>query len=999
MSQTQDIHFYGSVKGVVIGDNNTVILEYEDGSKVIVPFLAPPRPQHPFIGRDGLLNTLKKQILDGDKSIALSALNGLPGVGKTALAVALAHDQEVLSYFTGGVLWAGLGYHPNPLSHLGHWMAALGIPDEVIVNTPSCEARKRSIQSKIGNRRMLLVIDDAWDSQDAQWFKIGGPNCAHLLTTRNLDIALDFAGTEGNRVVVSELSLEDSLELLKAFVEEIVEREREEAKKLAIAVGQLPLALVLIGKYLQQASNAQHPESVRQALERLRDREERVNQEQLPSSLQLHPIIPGAYISLYTVIAATDETLNEEGQTVLRRLAVFPAKPDTFSDEAVLAVTKKSSSALYTLHDYGILESAGGGRYTLHQTISDYAVLKLNKHPEEKHTTKYRHSEYFSAFIKQLEARLSSGKPQGALNTVETDIANVRLMWKRGIEQKQKEIIQQASNGLEEFYWLRGWYQEGEDVFDQAMKTFNKEVEEIPTEHEYLLFIARLALFQGRFLQARNLYNEAKPLYERTLRIQEEILGTEHLDVATSLNDLASLYESQGVYPEAERHYKRSREIRQKKLPLNHSDVATALNDLARVYQYQGSCKEAEELFYQSLDIRKTLGTERLNLATSYNNLAALYRSQERNVDAESFYQQALEIWKEVLGEKHPHVATALGNLGELYHAQGKYVKAETFHRQALDIRQEVLGSKHPDVARSFHDLASLALSKGHSEEAEKLYKQALSIQIEFLGPGHPTVATTLSNLAYLYGKQGKYEEAERRCQRALEIRRARLNPEHLDIATSLNNLAMLYYRQGKYDDAEPLYQEALAIQKKAVGPNHPTVASLLDHLAALYHIQKVFSQAEQFYQQALEIRREVFGSDHPAVAKSLVNLAWLFQTQGNHSRVKQLAQQALQIANSLENEAERHASQEDDAAAEACYREALQLKEDILGKSHHKVLKLVDNLALLYYSQGKYQEAETFFKRELAHLVTSLKKDDPRTLKISEYLEDVKEKLAQQSK
>src|SRR5215471_2138395 len=90
------------------------------------PLLAPALPNHKVIGRDTLLSELKKQLFNS-KKLALSALDGLPGVGKTTLAVALAHDPTVQEHFSDGVLWAGLGQKANVLLHLGRWGMALGI--------------------------------------------------------------------------------------------------------------------------------------------------------------------------------------------------------------------------------------------------------------------------------------------------------------------------------------------------------------------------------------------------------------------------------------------------------------------------------------------------------------------------------------------------------------------------------------------------------------------------------------------------------------------------------------------------------------------------------------------------------------------------------------------------------------------------------------------------------------------------------------------------------
>lgn len=958
---TQTIHFHGPAEGVVIGDNNTVTFEYVNGYRETVPFLAPPLPGHSLIGRDELLEELKFQLLKGGNT--LSVLNGIPGVGKTVLAAALAHDKELLKHFPGGVLWAGLGPQFNPLGKLGLWMRALDIPDEEIVNARTCEARKRYIQSKIGNRRILVVIDDVWTLEDAQWFRLGGPNCGHLLTTRQPEIASDFSGTEGSEIKLTELNQKDSLTLLREFVKDVVEKELKAAEKLVMAVGRLPIALVLMGKYLQN----QPSENIKQALEYLLDREKRLNQEQLPSSLQLQPGISEASISLYTVIAKTEDALDEKTRAMLRRLGVFPSSPGTFSEKAVLEVTGLSPLSFDLLYKYGILEIAGGGRYLLHQTISDYTILKLSKIPQEEKKAKLKHCEFFANFINSQEKNLKDSTPQKALNLLDPDMANIELMWNRSLEQKQQLFIRQASQGIERFYWLRGLYQKGQNAFSQAMDVFDNQNDGYAQDEEYWLMVSKLGLFQGKFLQVQNFYQEAEPLYERALEIQKRILGVENLEVATSSNELGSLYEAQGLYDKAEFLYQKCLDIRNEKLQSKHPDVARALNDMARLCQHQGRYEKAEELFHQALEIRESLGTERLDMASSYNNLAIFYRTQENNGEAESFYQKALKIWKNVLGEENLYVATTLGNLGELYQAQGRYSEAETLYRQTLDIRKKILGSNHLDVAQSYHNMGLLARMEEKYNDAERNYKQAIAIRAKFLGPNNPDVAISLSNLAESYRIRGQYNKAERLGTRALEIREAILDLTHLDIATSLNNLALVYYELGEYAKAENFYSRALDIQKSVFGGmNHPTIAKLLDNLASLYHVQGQYSEAERLYQQALDIRKRHSDFTNPDIARSLINLARLYNERKQYADAKQYYHDALNRLELLEKKAAQYYSQKEYAAAESCYRQALIIKEDTLGAEHPEIAMLLNNLALLYKSQGRNNAAEPLYQRSI---------------------------------
>ena len=87
-------------------------------------------------------------------------------------------------------------------------------------------------------------------------------------------------------------------------------------------------------------------------------------------------------------------------------------------------------------------------------------------------------------------------------------------------------------------------------------------------------------------------YAKAEPLCNRALAIREKALGAEHPDVATSLSNLASTYESMKQYAKAEPLYKRSLAIWGKKLGADHLDVATRLDNLAGLYSHMVRVRE-----------------------------------------------------------------------------------------------------------------------------------------------------------------------------------------------------------------------------------------------------------------------------------------------------------------------------------------------------------------------------------------------------------------------
>src|SRR5579872_1348306 len=198
-----------------------------------------PPPVH-LVGREGELAKLRQDLRAGE-SVAMTALHGLPGVGKTTLAITLAHDKEMRAHFYDGILWAGLGPRPDISSILSRWSILLGIAAHELADESDHAALALQLQRAIGARQMLLVIDDAWELEDALVFKVGGPHCAHLITTRFPVIASLIAPQATH--IIRELAEDESMVLLRMLAPQLIERETQQVRELALAAGGLPLAL------------------------------------------------------------------------------------------------------------------------------------------------------------------------------------------------------------------------------------------------------------------------------------------------------------------------------------------------------------------------------------------------------------------------------------------------------------------------------------------------------------------------------------------------------------------------------------------------------------------------------------------------------------------------------------------------------------------------------------------------------------------------------------
>ncbi|MEH2153468.1 NB-ARC domain-containing protein, partial [Nostoc sp.] len=206
-------------------------------------FQAPPLPTY-FVERPEYSDDLKTRLLNDSSSdsrtLVITAIHGLGSVGKSTLAAALAHNAEIQSRFCDGILWATLGQEPNVLALLSGWVQALG---DYSFKPTSVEATSTHLRTLLYDKAVLLVVDDAWNTEDARAFNFGGARCQVLVTTREGHIADALAA---NTYSLDIMKPDQAMELLtKKLRREITGTERHSAENLAKGVGYLPLALEL----------------------------------------------------------------------------------------------------------------------------------------------------------------------------------------------------------------------------------------------------------------------------------------------------------------------------------------------------------------------------------------------------------------------------------------------------------------------------------------------------------------------------------------------------------------------------------------------------------------------------------------------------------------------------------------------------------------------------------------------------------------------------------
>ncbi|NET32058.1 MAG: hypothetical protein F6K19_08650 [Cyanothece sp. SIO1E1] len=201
-----------------------------------------PRVRLPenFVARPDALNAVKAKLLaEDERTLVVSAISGLGGLGKSVLAMALVLDPEVQARFADGILWVTLGQNPDLQTMLGDWIRELDKSREAF-SANTLEAASRYLHNLLAERRMLLVVDDVWNAAHAEWFRVGGVGCRVLVTTREAQI-------EGAEYYPLDLMSEaEAVELVRQKLEQQWNvAQAAEVKAFAKVLGHLPLALDL----------------------------------------------------------------------------------------------------------------------------------------------------------------------------------------------------------------------------------------------------------------------------------------------------------------------------------------------------------------------------------------------------------------------------------------------------------------------------------------------------------------------------------------------------------------------------------------------------------------------------------------------------------------------------------------------------------------------------------------------------------------------------------
>jgi DNA-binding SARP family transcriptional activator/Tfp pilus assembly protein PilF/DNA-binding XRE family transcriptional regulator len=655
-------------------------------SAPVVPRQLPARVAG-FAGREAELDLLSRllgrQKAEPAGAVVISAIGGMAGVGKTALAVHWAHQEA--DRFPDGQLYANLrGFGPlaNPAAPgavLRHFLAALGIAPQRIPADPDAQAGL--YRSVLAGKKMLIVLDNARDEAQARPLLPASPTCLVLVTSRTQLAGL--AAAEGAcQLGLDVLSETEASELLAARLgAHRVAGEPDAAAELISLCGRLPLALAVIAA--RAATRPRFPLAALAA--ELRDEHTRLSALDAGDPLAS---VAAAFTWSYRQLA-------DPAARMFRLLGLHPGPDFTPYAAASLAhlSLEQARELLLELARAHLVNEPAPGRFAFHDLLRAYAAQQARATDSEAE----RHAALTRLFDHYLAAAAS------AMNILVP------------ADQHRRPEIPEPTAPLPPLGSPRAalsWL--------DAERATLVAVAESTGASGWPAHTIRLSVILFRYyLDMGGHYLDGLAVYESALRAARQT--GDHASQAEALRNRSAMDFAQSRHEQAASQLRQALAISRR---LNdRRGEARALGNLGLVLMRQGRNEEAADHIWRSLGFHRELG-DRFGLAIELDNFGDVLCRQGRYEQALDYHRQSLSLRRE-LGDEHG-VPVALGHIGFALCRQGRWRQASVQLRRALAMFQRI-GDKEGE-AETLNDLGEALRGQGRCRDAVNCHQRAYEL-------------------------------------------------------------------------------------------------------------------------------------------------------------------------------------------------------------------------------------------------------------------------------
>jgi tetratricopeptide (TPR) repeat protein len=457
-----------------------------------------------------------------------------------------------------------------------------------------------------------------------------------------------------------------------------------------------------------------------------------------------------------------------------------------------------------------------------------------------------------------------------------------RIALERDRANQQAETSQQVSSFLTGLFGIsnpsraRGNAVTAREILDKGAEKIQAELKGQPEVRASLLYTMSEA-YDGL-----GLFPEARKLAEEALEIRRKRFGPRNLDVALTLERLATTAANQGELAAAIAYDRQALEIRRALLGNEDLRVAESLTSLGTTLYSKGDLQESIQLLREALAIsRKLEGPDGTHTSNATQQLGMAVLKARDYAAAEPLLRDAIRQYELHEGETSVDLASTLNDLGNLLSMRGDLAGAESAYRRSRAISARIFGPNHPNTAILDENLAMNLRRQRRYEEAEKLVRDAMARFVKALGDQHPRYSVFLEGLGDVLRDRGDLKGAGEIYRRAMEFDLRNPKGTGTHVSVSYTRLGDLLTRMGDPAAGEPLLHKGLEIVEKSQGPGSPEVAEYQGQLGTCLAKLGRFQEAEPLLIASYQTTEHTLGATHTETKQARTALADLYAAWG----------------------------------------------------------------------------------------------------------------------
>ncbi|GHH48019.1 AfsR/SARP family transcriptional regulator [Lentzea cavernae] len=696
-----------------------------------------PRASGRFSGRGELLAKLDGFLrMREHGTTPMVALHGMPGVGKTQLAIHWAHRHRA-DFPDGQVLLDMRGYgQEDPLTAdnaISQLLDRLGVPTEQIPAEP--ERRPMLLSRTLLGREVLLVIDNVRDSEQVRPLVSAVPDAFVLFTSRDRLRGLTIR--EGvHPVAVPELSTAESVELLRSTIHDARATDDEPGLlDIAALSGGLPLALKIVGQHV-----ADRPlETLGELTEQLRAQRDLFSVHDEDDEL----------LSLPAVFSWSYQALAPQTARVFRFLGLHPGSRVSGHTTAALAniTPDEATKHLNLLVRVNLLDTDVASRYRFHDLLHEYAgdcVRQADLSADRRDAVERLLTWYVEtscAVSRRLSPQSQPVPPldgAGALPPLSFATDKAALDWclyERGSLVAATRLAA-TTKGMEEQAWrlpaaLREVFERSQHIKERPGYHEQKSGyhDDMVTCHELVLASAARSTLPEAEMGTRNnlglMYLSVGRLNDAYLQFQASLerareVGHEPCEAAV-LHNLGIIHAERGDDHEALRHHQGSLAINRRLGA--HEGEAFAFHRIGMAYHRLSNFDDARAAYLEALRLRLDIGHVR-GQGSTLTALAALHHELGEPSTGLEYCLQALRA-HQTSGDQ-VETCHALAVRAAIEFDLGEFEAAREHAEHAMSLADQLQDAL--TQVKSRHLLGHLSVVAERPQDAIVLWRQALAL-------------------------------------------------------------------------------------------------------------------------------------------------------------------------------------------------------------------------------------------------------------------------------